>query len=205
MVIGLAGKYCSGKNAAAEIFRDMGIPSIDVDKLGHEALDARTDKIRAVFGEEVMSGDDGARKVDRRALGRLVFADPQKLRALEEISHPWMKEETARLVKKHLDGGADYVVINAAILYRMQLDRLCDCIIWVEAPLFQRIRRAASRDNAGIVQILKRIYTQRQLKPKSSGNSVDIYRVGNNSNADALKRKIESVLEQIVQKGNDGR
>ena len=206
MVIGLTGKYCAGKNAAEAILTSSGYPSIDVDKLGHLVLAGEIDRIEEAFGAEVITKDsDGSRIVDRRALGSIVFADPNALKRLESISHPWMKEETARLVDEHRASGAEHVIINAAILYRMKLDSLCDCIIWLEAPLLLRIIRGMKRDNTAFLQVLKRIYTQRQLKPKPSRNSVDIYRVGNNSSYEALRRKLDVVLMNIEQKGRDGR
>lgn len=208
MVIGLTGKYCAGKNAAEAFFTAQKIPSIDVDKLGHLALDAQLDQIENAFGPSVISSPDeasGIRTVNRRALGAVVFSDPAALNKLEAISHPWMKEETARLIAEKKAEGAEHVVINAAILHKMKLDTLCNCIIWIEAPLLVRIKRGLSRDNRGLFSVLKRIYTQRELKPKPSLNSVDIYRVGNGSNFDTLKSKLDAVLANIEQKGRDGR
>ncbi len=206
MIIGLTGKYCAGKNAAAAVFEEKGIPSIDVDKLGHRALDARIEEIAEAFGPEVVVTDkNGKRTVDRKALGSIVFSDPQKLFRLEKISHPWMKAETARLTAGYKAEGRRHVVVNAAILYRMELDKLCDCVIWIEAPLVTRFRRALKRDSAGIAAVIKRIYTQRQLKPKPSENSVDIYRVENRTGISPLRLKIEHVLNEIEQKGSDGR
>ncbi|MDC7227945.1 MAG: dephospho-CoA kinase [Spirochaetales bacterium] len=205
MVIGLTGKYCAGKNAAEAILIEEGIPSIDVDKLGHQALSANIERIEQNFGAEVIKSDEKGRSVNRRALGEIVFSDPAALKKLEAISHPWMKDETARLIKEYTAAGARHVIVNAAILHKMKLDELCDCIIWIEAPLCRRIRRGMNRDNTGLKSVLKRIYSQRQLKPKPSLNSVDIYRVVNGSDLDSLRRGLDAVISNIVQKGRDGR
>ena len=123
MVIGLTGKYCSGKNAAESIMTEYGYPSIDVDKLGHLALAGEIEKIEKAFGAGVITQDaDGVKSVDRRALGAIVFSDPAGLKRLESISHPWMKAETARLVEVQKASGAKHIIINAAILYHMKLD-----------------------------------------------------------------------------------
>ena len=206
MIIGLSGKYCAGKNAAASILEQRGIPTIDVDKLGHQALSAQVERIAEAFGEMVITEDEkGLRTVNRKALGEIVFSDAAQLERLESISHPWMKEETSSLIKSLLHKGARHVVINAAILYKMNLDKLCDCVIWIDAPLLIRFRRALKRDSTGITVVLKRIYTQRQLKPKPSGNFVDIYRVGNGAGIQQLERRIDLILNNIEQKGRDGR
>lgn len=205
MVIGLTGKYCAGKNQAAAVLESKGWRSIDVDKLGHQALKAQTGLIKEAFGDAVIINEGGIESVNRKALGKIVFSSAEQLQRLEQISHPWMVTETARLITQYQAEGAEHVIINAAVLYRMKLDSLCGAVIWIEAPLLTRIRRALKRDNAGIFQIFKRIYTQRQLKPKPSAESVDTYRVGNNSDSDALHRNLESVLEQIEQKERNGR
>lgn len=205
MVIGLAGKYCSGKNRVAKILEEYGYPSIDEDKLGHKALDAQLEQIKEAFGSGVIALKDGKELINRKTLGAIVFADKDELEKLERISHPWMIAETEKQIKDYTSKGAEYIILNAAILYRMKLDRLCDVVIWVDAPLCSRIKRARKRDKAGFFQILKRIYVQRQLKPKPSAESVDTYRVGNNSDYAGLERKVELVLEQIAQKGRNGR
>ena len=202
MVIGLSGKYCSGKNSAAALLEDKGIPSIDVDRLGHAALEANAEKIIAEFGGSV-AGPDGS--VDRKALGNIVFSDPESLKRLEAVSHPWMAEETSRLVNRYLSSGSRHVVINAAVLYRMGLHSLCDCVIWIDAPLFLRILRGLNRDPLNLPSVLKRILAQRQLKPQPLAESVDIYRVGNRSGIEALRTELEKVLVQIEQKGRYGR
>ncbi|MBI9108471.1 MAG: dephospho-CoA kinase [Spirochaetales bacterium] len=211
MVIGLSGKYCSGKNAAATIFEGMQIPSIDVDKLGHLALESEIGRIEKEFGsrviqeEESCKGGAAARTVDRKALGEIVFAEPEKLKALESIIHPWMVSETERRIREYTSGGSRHIVINAAILFKMGLHSHCHCVVWVEAPLYMRIIRALNRDPLNLPAVLKRIYAQRKLKPKPLEKYVDIYRIVNKSGMDSLRMEIRSVLDLIEQKGSHGR
>ena len=123
MIIGLTGKSCAGKDEVASILSSFGYYVIDEDKLGHEALRANRDSLISEFGEGILS--DG--EVDRKKLGSIVFSDPMKLKKLEAISHPWMINETKRLAREAEKKGL-FVVINAAILVRLSLDKISDAI-----------------------------------------------------------------------------
>ena len=85
MLIGLTGLYCAGKNYIASILDSRGIPVLDVDKLGHQAIEREKEAIITRFGAIVL-GTDG--HIDRRALGKQVFGEPEALAALEAIVHP---------------------------------------------------------------------------------------------------------------------
>ena len=95
--IGLTGMYCAGKNRIASLLEKRGIPALDVDKLGHAAIEQERDAILRRFGPEIL-GAGGA--IDRKKLGALVFGESEELAALEAIVHPaanrlteqWLKE-----------------------------------------------------------------------------------------------------------------
>lgn len=188
MVVGISGKYCAGKSTVADLLsREWGFHQIDVDKLGHEALVRRRDEVVARFGEKLLV--DG--EIDRRRLGSIVFGDAKALADLEAIVHPEMirmaEEEIARRPDRN-------IALNAAILFKMGLDGLCDSVLWVDAPLHQRVKRARERDGLPILQILKRLYAQRGMKPQSSSRDVDIHTVRNSGNLEDLRRRICAVL-----------
>lgn len=175
MVVGVAGKYCAGKSTVSEILEDHGYYAIDVDSLGHEALRRKQAEIVARFGREIVAGDES---IDRKRLGRIVFADAESRRALEAIVHPEMRQ----MVREQIDAARpDPVVINAAILFEMGLAELCDVVLWVTAPFLTRLRRARRRDKLPLLQLLSRFHAQREMAPQSSGQNVDIQIVRNSS------------------------
>ena len=90
MVVGVVGKSCSGKDEAVKFLVNEGFYEINVDKLGHEALKQKVDELVSSFGSTILK--DG--EVDRKILGPIVFSDPEKLKILNSITHPWMCEET---------------------------------------------------------------------------------------------------------------
>jgi dephospho-CoA kinase len=187
MVIGVTGGYCAGKSVVAGRLRDLGFAEIDVDRLGHGALEREKPRVVARFGAGIV-GPGGA--IDRRALGRLVFADRSALRDLEAIVHPSMVAEVERLLRER----AGRTAINAAILFRMGLYRLCDLVVCVRAPRVVRIARAMRRDRVGPVAAARRIFAQGPVCPKSVGPDVDILNVSNLGSRERLFARLERSL-----------
>jgi len=85
----LTGGIATGKSSAGEILQQHGLALIDADRIAHRVLDAQAAEIAALFGEQFLS----AGRVDRKALGALVFADSDKRKALESLLHPLIREE----------------------------------------------------------------------------------------------------------------
>jgi len=191
VVLGLAGGYCAGKDAVAGILAEGGFRIIDVDGVGHRVLrdpEAR-ELVAARFGPDVLAPDG---QVDRRRLGRRVFGDRRELAALEAIVHPRMVQR----VREELALGGGPVVLNAAVLFRMGLDRLCDAVLCVRAPWCKRLARARRRDGLGLVQGLRRIASQRGICPKLPGPGVDIYYVDNAGDGDALRKRVLGLVRE---------
>ncbi|MBI3272587.1 MAG: dephospho-CoA kinase, partial [Planctomycetes bacterium] len=145
LVLGLLGGVASGKSTVAGLFEALGAERIDADALAHVALAVPRlrDRIRDTFGSQVL-GADGA--VDRKRLGALVFADGSRLRALEEILHPFVgdgiRKRLATLARRRRPTA---VVLDIPKLLEAGLDELCDALIFVAATRRVRAERAAAR------------------------------------------------------------
>jgi len=157
MIVGITGMYCSGKNEAVRVFESEGFRVVDVDVIGHLALEVKKNEILDAFGGEILI--EG--RVDRKSLGRIVFKDPDKRRTLERIVHPWMIKEVKRIVGV----GGDFV-INAALLIEMCLHVLCDYVIGIEVSEKIAVERAMKRDGISEQEARMRIASQIPLKEK---------------------------------------
>jgi dephospho-CoA kinase len=190
----VTGTYCSGKNTLVSILKDLNFSEIDVDRVGHEILDdgGVRAELRRRFGADIFT-PQGA--VDRRLLGRRVFRDIRELRVLESIVHPPMVGEVERILER-LEGAA---VINAAVLFRMGLQRLCDAVVCLRAPLIQRLKRARRRDGTTLIRMLRRMRAQRGICPKLNEIDVDIYYVDNDRGLDHLHTQILEILREKEQ------
>ena len=185
MVIGITGNYCSGKNVACALFGEAGFRIIDVDSVGHEALEARRDEVVRVFGKEILDGD----KVDRRKLGPIIFGNAEKRKELERIVHPWMIRQVRRLT---LESGGH--VINAALLVEMCLFTLCDVVIAVLVDEETAVKRAVQRDGLSREEALQRVHSQ--IPTKENLHFVDKV-IDNNGNLENFKQSMRSVIANL--------
>lgn len=190
MVLGISGTYCSGKSELARYFVDrFGFSEIDVDAVGHDALTRQAKNVIRTFGRSVTAGDGS---IDRRALGRIVFADAARLDDLEAIVHP----EMVKVVSERIPADPEMrTVINAALLVHMGLDTLCNAVVHVDAPLLVRAVRARRRDALPWRDIKLRIERQRSLKFRS--DSVDTYTVRNTFGRRALYRHADRLSRSL--------
>jgi dephospho-CoA kinase len=107
--VGLTGGIGSGKSSVAARLAELGAIVIDSDKLAKAVVSAGTDgfaQVVTIFGDQVV-GADG--ELDRAALGRLVFADSQARRRLEEIVHPRVRAAAVEIAQA---APPDAVVVN---------------------------------------------------------------------------------------------
>lgn len=189
ITIGLTGPYCAGKDLVAKDFAERGFICIDVDSLGHDALQEAVEELTAVFGPDIRTSE-GA--VDRKRLGVLVFRDKKKLKKLESIVHPRMVESCIRLLDHYEKEGVPVVVINAALLHRMALDVLCDAICFVTAPLWTRYRRAKIRDGATALSFMRILCSQRDIKRSHIQGAFRLFLLKNSRDTAFIHRQVDN-------------
>lgn len=193
-IIGLTGSYCSGKNQAAFIMASDGFDVIDVDTLGHRALERSTKKLVSTFGSDILKADGS---IDRKKLGSILFSSSEKLHLHESIVHPIMLELLDEEIAK-----SDRICINAALLYRFPQAKECNLIIELKAPFFERIRRGKSRDHLAAMDVVKRIISQRYLWKLRPYPTPPVVFIRNNGDLDELRLRVEAVLSHASLLGN---
>ena len=137
-LIGLTGNIGTGKSAVARMLADLGATVIDADALVHELQRRGTptyDAVIAEFGSGILRQDG---EIDRQRLGAIVFADPDRLRALERILHPAVAVESQRRIAS---APTDVVVYEAIKLIEAGRAAMCDAIWVVTAPRAVQIAR----------------------------------------------------------------
>ena len=160
-VIGLTGGIGTGKSTVTRVLEDLGAAVIDADKVGHQIylpdLPAWREIVEA-FGTEVLNAD---RAVNRQALGKIVFADPEALRTLNRIVHPKMFDRMRELIADmRARGGMKAVVVEAAVLIEANWMPLVDQVWVVVASEAVVVERVAKQRNLSPEQIRTRIAAQ---------------------------------------------
>jgi dephospho-CoA kinase len=194
MIIGITGKYCAGKNHIAAILEARGLPVLDVDSLGHQALETEKETIFAQFGPDLQNTDGS---INKRLLGQRTFGKPEKLAALEAIVHPPVN----RLIEEWIKNRDRACVINAALLHRTAVFDRLNRIILVTAPFFTRLLRAKRRDKLSWTEILRRFASQKDFNSQYLAKNAEIYRVENPgvSGSRNMCKKLEYRIDKFIE------
>jgi dephospho-CoA kinase len=196
MILGLTGSYCAGKNYIAKILEARGLPVLDVDKQGHQVIEAEKRAIAARFGNQILSADG---KIDRKLLGALVFGKPGELAALEAIVHPAVNRLSGEWIKAR--NGAP-CVINAALLHRSSAFAGLNGILLVKAPLISRFLRALKRDRLGPWALIRRFGSQKDFSSQYFKEKTDIYIIENpgffSFGSRQRQKKLENRVDEIL-------
>lgn len=145
-IIGLTGSIASGKSTIAQMFRDYGLAVHDADKTVHQLMSANgkaTPLVLAAFGQH-MSACDGS--IDRLALGRKVFSDPEARALLEAILHPLVYQARNKFFANLHRARKSLAVLDVPLLFETGGDAQCDYLVTVWAP--QRLLRQRAMQRA---------------------------------------------------------
>jgi dephospho-CoA kinase len=205
-VIGLVGGIGAGKSLVAAELAGRGAVVLDADTIGHALLDQTPAREQVVqrFGPEVLIQDESAPpRIDRRALGALVFGHPSELRDLERILHPRMRrtfeKAIARAARK---GQAPAVVLDAAILFEAGWDDLCDRVVFVDAPAEQRLARLVAQRGWTAEQLAAR--ERAQLPPDQKRGRADVVLV-NDAGPESLRAAIDRAWPELLRPARNPR
>lgn len=201
LVIGLTGGIASGKSTVSRVLKELGAPVIDADLVAKEVIRPGTEAWRELveaFGEDILN-EDGT--IDRRRLGDKVFADPEAVRRLNEITHPRILEAIGRRLEEYARLGEDAppgVVIDAPLLIEAGMVDMVDEVWLVVVDQKTQIQRLMARDHFGVEQALNRINAQIPLEKKKRYADVIIDNTGSMRWTRAqVVREWKRVLEQV--------
>lgn len=164
--VGLTGGLASGKTFVARELAAHGCHVIEADKIGHALLapdGAAFTAVVAEFGPGILEGG----RIDRRALGRVVFQDAARLEKLNAIVHPLVIEEEGRLADEIASREPDaIVVIEAAVMIESGTHTLCEKLIVTVCRPEQQIARAVARGGMTEQEARERLARQMPLEEK---------------------------------------
>jgi dephospho-CoA kinase len=192
VVVGLLGGIGSGKSQVAALLQEAGAVVVSGDQAGHEALlqPAIRERVIQTFGEGIV---DENGQVQRRKLGALVFASPDRRRELEAIVHPWIKGRLAQQVEVARRGGTPLIVLDAAIMLEAGWADLCDELVFVEVPREVRLARIRRQRNWDEEEVEARERAQLALTAKAARAQ---HILDNSGTLDDLRRRLGPLLRR---------
>ena len=163
MIIGLTGGIASGKSTVCKALEDAGFIHIDADDVAHSVLEEPEVIGRAVelFGNDVLYARDDVRSplmLDRKELGKIVFADAEKMALWEGVTHPRVVERIKEMIAA--DPDKNYV-IEAIALIKSGLISICDELWVVHAEPEQQISRLMSSRGLTREEAIARLESQK--------------------------------------------
>ena len=158
IVIGLTGGIGSGKSTVADLFAAQGVAVVDTDLIAHDLTGpagAAMPEILAAFGDSVRQPNGG---LDRVAMRRQVFADPQVRQQLEGILHPRIRSEAERRCRL---ATTPYVLLVVPLLiesgaYRDRVRR----VLVVDCDEATQVARVVARSGLSPEEVRRIIATQ---------------------------------------------
>lgn len=167
LVIGLTGGVAAGKSLVAAEFVRLGAYLIDADVVAREVVVKGSPAYQEIvheFGTGVLLAD-GA--VDRKTLGRIIFADPERRSALNRITHPRIRSRISELTDEYRRAAdRPFILIDAALLIENGLYKTLDKVIVVDAPQIMLIERMSRRDGLTEAEATARLAAQMPLDEK---------------------------------------
>lgn len=171
--IAIVGNIASGKSSVEKILEEKGYTVFDTDKIAHKILENNS-VVEKVFGT-----------TDRKVLGNIVFNNPEKMKELENIIHPLVKDEILKIE----DG-----FISVPQLFEAGYESLFDKIIFVSASEEIRLERLMKRNNLSKEEATKRIKAQLSEDKKIKESN---FVIKNEGNFEKLQVEVERVLATL--------
>jgi dephospho-CoA kinase len=193
MRVGLTGGVASGKSTVSRMFAELGAIVVDSDAIAREVVEPGTPGLAAVvaaFGEEILT-EDG--RLDRPALGAIVFADEERRKVLEGILHPLIGERSAALVEAA--GPDDLVIHDIPLLVEAGIADSFDAVVVVDAPVELQVERMLRDRGWTREDAESRIAAQAGREDRLA---VATYVVDNTGSLDELGARVREVYDALT-------
>lgn len=189
-IIGLTGGIGSGKTTIVNYIASLGIPVYIADEAGKKVMQTQEvlESIKAEFGKVIFDKN----QLNRAKLAAIVFENQDKLKALNAIVHPAVRQDFNDWLAKNQK--ASIVVYESAILFESGSYVNFDYILTITAPLESRIERVLKRESISRDQVLKRINSQWTDGQRISKSDF----VVENIDIDLTKHKIDEILKILL-------
>lgn len=191
MRIGVTGIFASGKGTVCGMFSELGAEVIDTDIVAREIMEPGQDGLNRIiekFGPEFINSDG---TLDRRGFANSVFGDDEKVKILNEITHPIIQ----KIVVERSSGEKIYM-INTPLLFESGFDRIMKFNIVVTAGDSQVLFRGSKRDKISEDEIKERLKHQIPLNEKVK---LADYIIDNSGDIEHTKRQVVDLWKILIQ------
>jgi dephospho-CoA kinase len=191
----VTGGIACGKSSVSRMLKDLGARVVDADVLARRVVEPGKPAYRDIvktFGKQVLKPDG---TLDRKRLGRIVFSDGDKLRQLNQITHPRIASAAKREIARHRRSRAPLVVYDAALLVEKGWHRGLDGLVVVSVPERVQLQRMMQRDGFSKKEAMQRIRSQ---LPQSAKLKVADHVIDNSGTPDQTRQQVRHLWQDLV-------
>ena len=191
-VVGITGGIGSGKSAVTDHLETLGITVVDADKVARVVVEPGTPGLAAIaehFGEDILLADG---RLDRAALRKIVFDNPDERKVLEGITHPRIRDEISRQLS---EANSPYVVLSSPLLLESGQNTFANYVVVVDVPEEVQLTRTMARDNNSEALVKQIMAAQLDRKTRLSRADTSIM---NDGSLDALYERVKKLHEDLL-------
>jgi dephospho-CoA kinase len=196
LLVGLTGGIATGKSTVSALLRQLGCEIIDADLLAREVVEPGQPALAQIvteFGRDVVTA---AGALDRKKLGAIVFANPERRRRLEAITHPAIRDRfQARLDELAERGFVGLVVFDAAVMIESGNYKNMDRLVVVVTDEPTQLARLHGRDGTHDAENRRKVASQMPLAEKAK---LADYVIDNSGDREATAEQVRRVFAALM-------
>ena len=192
LVVGVTGGIGSGKSAVTTRFEKLGIAIVDADLAARIVVEPGRPALAAIserFGEDILQADGS---LDRAALRRIVFADPEQRLWLEKLTHPLIGQE---ILDQIAASPGPYTILSSPLLLETSQKELVDCVVVVDVPEEVQLERTMARDENYADQVRRIMAAQMPRRDRLA--QADIV-INNDRSLAALDEQVQELHKEFL-------
>lgn len=165
IVLGITGGIATGKSTVVNLFKEYGYPVVDGDLVARQVVEKgqpALKKVEEVFGSAIIKSDG---TLDRKKLGKIVFADEQSRHLLNQTLKPFLRTEILRQIKVAKEESS-LVIADIPLLYEGHYEAEMDQVAVVYIPEKLQLDRLMKRDQLTVEEAQQRITSQLSIEIK---------------------------------------
>ncbi len=191
--VGLTGGIASGKSTVADMFAALGAGVVDTDNIARDVVtpgESGLEAVVAAFGREILQANG---ELDRRALRKIVFSEPERRKQLESILHPLIRARTLQRIDA-LE--TPYAIVVVPLLIETGFAELVERILVVDCPESQQLDRLRERDDVSEADARAMLAAQldRQARLARADDVID-----NSGSLEATHAQVAALHERYLQ------
>jgi len=187
--VALTGSIATGKSTVARYFTSFGFSVIDADTIAHKILDEQSESIEQLFGKEISKNA----KVDRKALGKIVFNNKKERSKLEALLHPLIFDEIKNQAMK-ADSLQKPYFVDIPLFFETKRYPINKSLV-VYTPKLKQLKRLMQRDGYTKKEATSRIEMQIDIEEKRKQAT---YVIDNSMDTLHLEHECKRVKEKIL-------